>query len=158
MEEARGRKLIAVLHNVFSPQRVVEAARIVYGLGYDVLVVTKASGSAAQLGVPEAQKIALRENKTLIYLPDLPDAVDLLKPSHVLLVVPPRFSAKELLKALGDLQGRVLIVFGGAEPGLTKRELEMGLPVHIEGLEDIGVVGTMAIALFLARGLTQNFI
>ena len=39
--------IVPILHNVYSNQKVIEAARLVYGLGYKTFVITKASGTAA---------------------------------------------------------------------------------------------------------------
>lgn len=144
--------VIPVLHNVFSPQKVVEAARITYGLGYKMFVVTKASGSAAQAGVPEAQKLAIKLGRSFACLPDLPDALEVLRPSRVLLIVPKKFGKEPLLKEAMDAEGRMLVVFGGAEPGLSRRELEMGMPVFVDGVEgDIGSLGLVAISLYLLK-------
>jgi len=148
-------EVLPLLHNVFSPQRLIESARTVYGLGYRVFIVTKASGSAAQVGVPEAQKLALKLGKSLIYLPDLPDAIEMLKPDHTILVVPKRFAKEPLTSFLKDAGGRILVVFGGSDPGLSRRELEMGLPVFVDGIEgEVGVVGLIAITLYLVRRFT----
>ncbi|RLE99487.1 MAG: recombinase RecB [Thermoprotei archaeon] len=144
--------VIPVLHNVFSPQKVLEAARIAYGLGYRMFVVTKASGSAAQAGVPEAQKLAIKLGRSFACLPDLPDALEVLKPARVLLVVPKKFGREPLLREAMCAEGRLLVVFGGADPGLSRRELEVGMPVFIDGVEgDIGSLGLVAIALYLLR-------
>ncbi len=145
-------RIVPVLHNVFSPQKVVESARLVYGLGFKLFVVTKASGSAAQTGVPEAQKLALKLNRAFIYLSDLDDAIELLGPSTVFTVVPPPYASEELTKdhVLDAVaKGRVLIVFGGSDPGLSRRELEKGLAVYPPGITgDVGSVGLLAVTLY----------
>lgn len=144
--------VVPVLHNVFSPQKVVEAARIAYGLGYGMFVVTKASGSAAQAGIPEAQKLAIKLGRSFACLPDLPDALEVFRPQRVLLVVPKKFGRAPLLKEATGLCGRLLVVFGGGDPGLSRRELEVGMPVFVDGVEgDIGSLGLVAIALYLLR-------
>ena len=145
--------IIPVLHWVFSQQKVVEAARTVYGLGYNVFVVTKASGSAAQVGVPEAQKLAMKLGKGFFYLPDLPDAVEVFEPSLVILLVPPKYAEATLdPDEIKNAHGKVMVVVGGAEPGLSKRELELGKAVTIEGFQDdVGSIGTLAIALYMIR-------
>lgn len=143
-------KVIVVLHNVYSSQRVVEAARLVYGLGFDTFVVTKASGSAAQSGVPDAQKYALRRGANFVYLRDLRDAIDILKPGAVLTVSEGKYGGRPLSEAWKDVANvdRLMIVFGGAEPGLSLQEYEMGIHVYPEGVEeDVGAVGLMAITL-----------
>ena len=140
------------MHNVYSQQRVVEAARVVYGLGFRVFVVTKASGSAAQAGVPEAQKLALKLGKTFAYLPDLPDVIEVFKPTQVLLFVPKKYAQMPLSEASKGLAGRIIAVFGGSDPGLSKKELEIGLAVYPDGVEeDIGSTGMVAISLYLLK-------
>lgn len=149
-------EVFPVLHNAYSQQRVVEAARIVYGLGYQVLVVTKASGSAAQAGVPEAQKLALKMGRTFMCLPDLPDAIEILKPDAILLFVPRKYAQRSLSEAVKEAPGRLLAVFGGSDPGLSKRELEMGIAVYPDGVdEDVGSTGMVAISLYLLRSISK---
>jgi len=146
------RNVLPTLHNVYSPQKVLEAARLVYGLGYRNLVVTKASGAAAQAGVPEAQKIALKRGTNLFYLADLDDALELFKPARVYLFVPEGYAEREFVPRVVREEAessRVLLVFGGAEPGLSKREMEMGVPVYLPGLSEHSTVGTLAVALYL---------
>ena len=146
------KNVLPLLHNVYSPQKVLEAARLVYGLGYKNFVVTKASGAAAQSGVPEAQKIALRKGANLFYLADLDDAIELFRPSRVYLFVPEGYADEEFEPRTAREQAEssvVMLVFGGAEPGLSKRELEKGTPVYIPGLWEHSTVGTLAIALYL---------
>ena len=149
-----GVEVIPLLHNVYSQQRVVEVAKVVYGLGFKVFVVTKAIGSAAQAGVPEAQKLALKLDRAFIYLPDLPDAIEVLRPDKVLLVLPRKYAPTPVSEAVKSASGKVMVVFGGAEPGLTKRELELGIAVHPDGIEeDVGATGLAAISLYLLRTL-----
>ncbi len=156
MRRAVAMEVLPVLHNVYSQQRVVEAARIAYGLGYRVFIVTKASGSAAQAGVPEAQKLALKLGRTFACLPDLQDAVEVFAPSAILMFLPRKYAQVPLSEAVKGVSGRVLAVFGGADPGLTKRELELGTAVYPDGVEeDVGSTGMVAIALYMLKRLLQ---
>lgn len=150
-------EVLPVLHNVYSQQRVVEVARVVYGLGFRVFVVTKASGSAAQAGVPEAQKLALKLGKVFAYLPDLSDAIEVFKPTQVLLFITKKYAQAPLSEAVKGLAGRVMAVFGGSDPGLSKRELEIGLAVYPDNVEeDVGSTGLVAISLYLLRSLADD--
>lgn len=151
-------EVLPVLHNVSSPQRVVELARAAYGLGFSVFVVTKPTGAAAQVGVPEAQKVALREGKSLLILPDLEEAVEILKADAVILVLPRKLSDKPLTQKFEELVSkkvsRILLVFGGAEPGLSAREMALGEQVYVDGIEqDIGPTALAVLAMFLAKNL-----
>jgi len=145
-------EIVPVLHNVSSVQRVVDMARLAYGLGYSVLVVTKAYGGAAQSGVPEAARLALRENKQLIVLPDLPDAVSLLKPETVLLVTRDYDPEPIAPGSPPSLEGRVLAVFSGGDPGFTPAEASMGKPVYPAGVPGrIGAIAEAALVLYSLR-------
>jgi len=144
--------VIPVLHNVSSVQRVVDAAKISYSLGYPVLVVTKAYGGAAQSGIPDAMRIALKQGKSLIVLPDLQDAVELLKPDEVLLVT--RDYAEESIDPLSPpaVRGRIMIVVSGGEPEFTAAEARLGRPVYIEGAPGkLGSTGELSILLYALR-------
>ena len=142
-------RVIPVLHNVSSVQRVVDMARLVYSLGYDKLVVTKAYGGAAQNGIPEAMRVALKAGKNLIVLADLQDAVELLRPDKVYAVTP---RDPEIL--LGNqpvsLEGeRALIVFSGGEPDFSASELQGATRIYIEGVQaKLGPLPEAAIILY----------
>lgn len=151
-------EVIPVLHNVNSPQRVIELARAAYGLGFHAFVVTKPTGAAAQVGVPEAQKVALREGRSLLVLPDLEDAAEILKADALVLVLQRRFSDTPLSRRLRELSSgsvrRVLLVFGGSEPGLSAREAALGEQVYVDGVEhDVGPTALAVIAMYLVRNL-----
>lgn len=150
--------VIPVLHNVVSAQKVVEVAKLVYGLGFKTFIISKAMGSAAQSGVPEAQKLALKLGSNLIFLSDLEDVVDITNPDAVLTVMPKKYGGEaltEVWKNAIDVSKRILVVFGGSEPGLTIREMKMGKLAYPDGVEeDIGTVGLVAISLYLIKGLS----
>ncbi len=145
-------EIIPVLHSVMSAQRVVECARTAYGLGFKIFVVSRALGTAAQSGVPDAQKMALKMGKSFAYLSDLDDVIEVFNPNAVLLVVPQKYGgepAEEVLKKLNS--GKVALVFSGSEPGFSRRELEKGTPIYFKGIvEDIGSVALFGIGLYLA--------
>ncbi|RLE81248.1 MAG: exonuclease [Thermoprotei archaeon] len=141
------------LHNVYSINRVVELAKLVYGLGFENFIVTKAMGAAAQEGVPEAQKLAIKKGKRFFYLNDLKDAIEVLNFRKVYLILP-RIWAKSTLDvndilSLLEEGSKVLLVIGGSEPGLSKRDMELGEPVSVPDIkEDVGPVPLIAIALY----------
>jgi len=155
-------KFIPVLHNTNSSQRVAETARITFGLGYKSLVISKATGPAAQIGLPEAQKLALRYNANIIFLSDLSEVIELLQPDLTLIVVPGKYGGINLSEALNKIlpkiadMRKVLLIFGGSEPGLTQKEMKMGETVHPDGvIEDVGTLGTVAITLYI---VAQNML
>ena len=54
------KNIYVVLHNVHSASKTIETAQVVYGLGFSNFVVSKAEGSAAQAGVPDANRLAMK--------------------------------------------------------------------------------------------------
>ncbi len=149
------KKLIVVVHNVHAVSRVTEAAKVVYGMGFENFVVSKAIGAAAQSGVPEVHKLAYKLGKSFLFVADIQDILELIKPSRVYIITPPSY-AKELFNpsevAEALLRGEtVAIVVGGSEPGLTKRELELGKVVTLDTSGDIGTIGYIATVLYLIR-------
>lgn len=144
--------VIVVLHNVFSSQKIVEAAKIVYGMGFKNFAVTKAQGSAAQIGVPEAHKLAIKRGMNFFYLQSIDDIAELFQPSKIYLFVAEGYAREKFNPekiAEEAAKGVIAIVFGGSEPGLSKKELEKGIPIYIENLKEHTTIGMIAIALYL---------
>jgi len=143
-------EVIPVIHNVFSVEIVKQFAKICYGLGFKTIVVSKPSGAAAQAGVPEAQKLALKKGRAFVVLSELEDVVEIFRPSLLIFVTPKKY-AKDLFDAervVSEAQrGAVVIVFGGAEPGVSAKELGLGVPMHINVEDDLGPLGFAAIVL-----------
>ncbi|MEM0340527.1 MAG: RecB-family nuclease [Acidilobaceae archaeon] len=142
-------ELFPLLHNVSSVQRLVDTARLVYGLGLKVFVATKVYGAAAQSGVPEIMKIAMKSGGSFFVLQDLPDAFEVLRPDVVLLVS--RSYAREVLDVFNPpvYEGRVLVVFNGGDPDFAVNEIAHGKPVYIKGAEGkLGPVAEAALILY----------
>ncbi len=155
-------EVIPVIHNVFSVEIVKQFAKICYGLGFKMVVVSKPSGAAAQAGVPEAQKLALKKGKALVVLSELGDVVEIFRPSLFIFITPKKY-AKELFDAervASEAQrGTVAIVFGGSEPGVSAKEMELGVPMHINVEDDLGPLGFAAIVLHsVAKSLEEKLI
>ncbi len=150
-------RVIPVIHNVSSYQRLNDMARLVYALGLDVLVATKVYGGAAQSGVPEVTRMALKHGKSFVALPDLPDAVEVLKPDRVVIVS--REHAAQTIDP-GDLavsEGTVMIVFNGGEPDFTRAEASLGTPVYFRGLDErIGAIAEAGIILYAIRDAIKS--
>jgi len=145
-------QLFVVLHNVHSIQRVKDMAKLVIGFGLKSLIISKAEGAAAVSGIPEAQKIMYKQKKSLLCFPDLPDVIELLKPDEIYVFVPPRFAKDtyDPTKIANKLkeEGKILFVFGGSEPGLSKKEMDLGKTVSLDTVEDIGPIGLAAVVLY----------
>ncbi len=145
------KRVFVALHNVQSVNRLVDTAQVVYGLGFHSLIISKAEGSAAQTGVPDANKMALKMNRNFMVLSDLPDVMEVLEIKEPLLIVSPmlakeRIDLDDLVERL--LRGeRLLIVFAGSSSSFSRREMDMGLCRSIGSDFDIGPVGSAAIVL-----------
>ena len=148
-------KLIVQLHNFSSINLCKEFTKIALGLGARDIIFSKAVGTAATTGVPIAQKMAYANQTNVLYLQDIQDSIDLCSPDEIYLFIKKPFSKESFdpkLIAESYLSGKtVLLVFGGAEPGLTKQELDLGTPVYIDKISEIGCLGEMTIALYLLR-------
>jgi SpoU rRNA methylase family enzyme len=144
------KKLMIVLHNVSSPQRLIDTARVVYNLISDDLVkcfiITRVTGMAAQTGVPEVSKTAYRLGKSFIVLPTLNDAIEIMKPSKVYLMVKTPTS-KPLSET--EIVPSSMIVLSGNEDGFSKSELGLGDHIHIKGFSrSVGAPAETAILLY----------
>jgi SpoU rRNA methylase family enzyme len=140
-----------ILHNIGSARTVDLFAKACYGLDFDNVVVTKASGSAAMAGVPEAQKLAFKQGKNLLFLADLSDAIELLKPVFLYMFAPKThaeqiFSPEEAVEK--SKNGKIFLIFGGTPSGLTRKELAQGLSVYLDLPSEIGTLGVATITLF----------
>ncbi len=141
--------IVVVLHDVSSVQRLLDTARVVYGLGIKVMVATKVYGAAATNGIPEATKLALRSNASFMVLPSLRDAVELLSPSIVYVVsyeYGEQIDPNELAR---NHSGRIMIILGGSEAAPTRDDANIGKPIYPRGIaKRIGPVGEAAILLY----------
>jgi SpoU rRNA methylase family enzyme len=145
---------IVVMHNVSSANRCSEFVRIAVGLGYKTLIITNAQGSAAQRGIPTAQKLAYSSNANFMALADLNDVKDLFNPEELIVVAPAPYGKEEFNETLVDeLESKkYVIVFGGNDPGLSRKDLDQGRSVQLK-VGDIGSIGTVAIVLAKLRKL-----
>ncbi len=145
---------IVVMHNISSSSRCTEFVRIATGLGFKTMIISQAQGSAAQKGVPSAQKLAFKERANFLVLYSLQDVIDLFSPEEVILVAPPPYGKEKLDKAFAEeMKGKkYVIVFGGSDPGLSRKDLDMGRSVQIP-VGDIGSIGTLSIGLAILKGL-----
>jgi SpoU rRNA methylase family enzyme len=145
-----------VLHNVHSTSKTVETAQVVYGLGFQNYVVSKAEGSAAQSGVPDANRLAVKMKRNFIVLPNLPDVLEILKIDHPLMVASPKLTKERLdfseITALLESGKRVALILSGSTSSFSRREMDLGISKSLHAEVDIGPAGTAAIILY-ALGL-----
>lgn len=72
-----------VLYSPTGIHKVVEFLKTMYLFEYFTPVIVKPIGAAAQIGIPEAHKIAFKTGKPLIVLPELSDVSKVLGASPV---------------------------------------------------------------------------
>ena len=141
-----------VLHNVHSASKTIETAQVVYGLGFPNYVVSKAEGSAAQSGVPDANRLALKMKRNFMVLPDLRDVLEVLSISSPLLVTSPRLVKEriDLTKLQEQTRSgeRIAIILSGSNSSFSRKEMDLGDCKSLEADVDIGPAGSAAIILY----------
>ena len=146
------KNIYIVLHNVHSASKTVETAQVVYGLGFSNFVVSKAEGSAAQAGVPDANRLAMKMKRNFMVLPDLKDVLEVLSTESPLLIVSPMLTKDRLdLDQFSELTKsgkRVVIVLSGSNSSFSRKEMDLGECRSLDAHVDIGPAGTAAIVLY----------
>jgi len=152
-----GNVMLSVLvHDVYSAVKLVDAAKVAFNFNVDLFIISKATSSAAQSGVPEIEKIAFKEGKRVLYVPDIPDVLELLNPNIHIMVVPKKLSEKpidfeELKKAL-DRGERILISVSAGPTTFSLKELEYGDARYIPGVnEPLPPAATLGIILYCLK-------
>jgi SpoU rRNA methylase family enzyme len=92
-----------------------------------------------------------KEGKNLLFVKDLPDAIELLNPDKIYTFIHKpyaknEFNAEEISEFIKKGLN-VMLIFGGSKPGLSKKELEIGTAVYLDVPSDIGSIGYAAIAI-----------
>ncbi len=137
-----------VAHAPSSVQRLEDFAKMAFNLPFvEALVITKPSGVAAQVGLPEVSKMAYKLDRKLIILPDIDDAIELLKPQRVYTV---SYDFGEKVDRIDIVDGTMIIV-GLSDPGLTKVEAAKGEAVYPSIAK--GDIGPIAAVSALLSGL-----
>lgn len=145
--------LAVVIHNVYSSVKLIEAVDVYLEFPeVDILVVSKAVSSAAQSGVPEAEKKAYLRGRRVLYVPNLEDVVEVLSLDKLYMIVPKRlgksiFDPEVVKKELEN--GCVGLVFTGGDMSFTSAELSLGTPVSLGFNELLPASSLMAISLYL---------
>mgnify|MGYP006291282163 CR=1 FL=1 len=144
--------VFVVLHNVHAVSKVIETAQVVYGLGFKNFVVSRAAGSAAQTGVPDANRLSMKMKRNFMVLPDLDDVKELLDTEQPLLVPSPVLTKERLdLESLStDIKSgkKAVIVVSGSNSSFSRREMDMGVCRSLHADVDIGPAGTIAVILY----------
>ena len=146
------KNIYVVLHNVHSASKTIETAQVVYGLGFPNFVVSKAEGSAAQSGVPDANRLAIRMNQNFMVLPDLKDVLEVLNIDNSLLVTSPKLVKEHVdLNQLSERTQsgeKIAIVVSGSNSSFSRKEMDLGECVSLDAQVDIGPSGSAAIILY----------
>ena len=146
------KNVYVVLHNVHSASKTIETAQVVYGLGFPNFVVSKAEGSSAQSGVPDANRLAIRMEQNFMVMPDLKDVLEVLNFDYALLLTSPKL-VKELVD-LNQLSQRtksgekIAIILSGSNSSFSRKEMDLGECKSLEAKVDIGPSGSAAIILY----------
>lgn len=145
------KNVFIVLHNVHSAGKIIDTAQVVYGLDFHNFVISRAEGSAAQNGVPDANKLAMKMRKNFIVLPDLNDVLELLEIEKPLMIASPvltkeRVNLAELKKEVESGE-KIVIILSGSNSSFSRKEMDLGACVSLEARVDIGPAGTAAIIL-----------
>ena len=145
--------VIFVLNNVTSPQRLIDAVKVAYGvkskLPIKAFIVTRVSGMAAQTGIPEAGRYAYKLNKPLIILPTLRDAIELLNPKRTILITKKTDTSKSLEEISLNNEETLMIVVSGNDSEFTKSELGLGEHYHIPSFTFLTPSASIALAYYI---------
>ncbi len=146
------KNIYVVLHNVHSASKTVETAQVVYGLGFSNFVVSKAEGSAAQAGVPDANRLAMKMKQNFMVLPDIKDVLEVLNIEHPILVTSPVLTKERLdLEQLSEKAKsgeRIAIMLSGSNSSFSRKEMDLGECCSLDARVDVGPSGTAAIILY----------
>ncbi len=141
--------LIVVLHDVASVQRLVDMARLVYGLGIKSFIASKVYGAAATNGIPEVTRMALRLGTSFHIVSSVKEVVELLTPDTVLVVSYDFGEPLEPPEIAGMAKGRTLVVFGGTDASPTREEAALGKPIYVKGVRSrLGPIAEAALILY----------
>ncbi len=138
-------RIIPVIHGASSVQKLLEGVRVSLGFGLKTIVVTRASGAAAQQGIPEAFRLVLKSGASLVVLSDLRDVIELFNPENVFLLG----SKGEPLP--NEVKGRTLFVIHAGDQPFTQGELSLGRSIRVIA-RDVGSTAFLALALARVLG------
>ncbi|MHA2424087.1 MAG: RecB-family nuclease, partial [Candidatus Thorarchaeota archaeon] len=130
------KNVFVVLHNVHSVSRLVETAQVVYGLGFYNYVVTRAEGSAAQSGVPDANRLAIKMKRNFTVLPDLKDAIELFEIEKPLMIVSPVLTKDRInldeVKERAKSGEKMIIALSAGTSSFSRKEMDLGECVSLD--------------------------
>lgn len=123
------------LHNAHSRSIIVQFVQTVLGFGFKNIIISKATGSAATSGIPEAFRLAFPQNANMLVTSNIQEAIDLIRPQDTYLIISKKYASEALnmqeVKQSLEQGKKELFVLGGSSPGLSRKELELGAPRHV---------------------------
>ena len=133
--------MIVAYHDVYSVAKLMEVYKVVSAYGIQTFVVSRVQGAAAQTGIPEISVKAFQEGVKLLVVPDIKDAVELLRPSKVIIL------SKRAEKVFdpSEVTEDTMVVVTGTEPDVSKWD-EVGDLRAVEP-RNLGDVGRITVAL-----------
>ncbi len=137
--------MIVVYHDVHSVAKLTEIYKVVKAFDVDLFVISRAQGGAAQSGIPEINVRAFMDGIKLLVVPDLKDAIELLKPERVIIL------SSRAEKPLERLEKGDMLVVTGTEPDVSKYD-SIGELRYVEPKE-LGDIGRLTVAL--CRGMMR---
>ncbi len=130
-----------VYHEVHSVAKLIEVFEAAAAYGVSTFVVSRAQGAAAQSGIPDISVRAWKKGIRLLVVNDLPEAIDILKPSKVLVL-----SGREGREVReGEIDENTMVVVTGTEPDTSKRDTYRGEVIRVTpaGLGEVGRLVTV---------------
>ncbi|HID79153.1 MAG TPA: hypothetical protein EYH48_04940 [Aquifex aeolicus] len=101
--------MFVVFHNFASQIKLEEMARTALAYGAKLVVVSKATGMAAQAGIPTVSRLVFEKGGRLLVTHTLEEALELLKPKKVYLITD---LAQEELNKEEIEEGNAYVFFG----------------------------------------------
>jgi len=151
-------EVVIVVHDISSAQRLVDMARLIYGMGYKYFVASRVYGAAATNGVPEVHRLALRLGTSFTVLSRLSDVIELFNVDKTIIFSYAHGERREIEDIVATIRShdRVALVFGGSEGSPRKDELGLGVPVYYTGVSGwLGPVAEAAIILYALKSTSS---
>ncbi|MEM0001062.1 MAG: RecB-family nuclease [Desulfurococcaceae archaeon] len=128
------KELYIVLYSPSSVQKLLDFLKTVYAVNRPVPVIVKPFGAAAQIGIPEAHKVAYRLGKPLIVLPELADLSYVLR-CDAFYYLTEDGKEVDFSQLVGEaLNKRVALVMGSGDREPSGKELEGFEVIWLKGV------------------------
>lgn len=116
-----------MLHDVSSGSALVSFVRtaLAYRDLLEVVIISRATGGAAQYGIADASKALYRESVAMLVVQDIPDVLELFPGRNLIFFSRRHGEPFTTLRDLGELGGS-LLCFSGSETGFARNEIPEG--------------------------------